>query len=330
MGIPYYPISLKRQSKNPWREAQTLREIYSIIRRTSPHLVHNFTMKPTLYGSLAAQWAGVGAVLNTITGLGTVFVDEKASTQAIRLILRLGLMVALRHNNLHVTLQNPDDRATFLQVISFSPERAYLIRGSGVDVSVYTEQPWDSREFPTFVMASRMMWEKGVGEYVEASRQLRAKGSKARFILAGMPDEDHHNAIPMAQLQQWNDEGVVEWIGHCDDMVGLFRQAHIVILPTYYREGIPKVLIEAAATGRPIITTDMPGCREVVQHQKNGLLIAPQNVEELVKSMQWLADEPAYCQQLGRAGRVLVVENFSLSSVTKQTLAIYQQMGLQP
>ena len=192
-------------------------------------------------------------VVNSITGLGAVFVDQDLKTRVLRGAVKLAYRAALQHPNSRLVFQNMDDQAVFIESKILPGEETLVVKGSGVDTTEFAPQPFAAGD-PVIVMASRMMWEKGVGEYVEAARRLRAQGVPARFLLLGDSDVQHHGMIPRAQLQAWNDEGTVEWLGYRSDMAAVFAEAHVVVLPSYYREGIPKVLIEAAAAGRLIIT----------------------------------------------------------------------------
>ena len=178
---------------------------------------------------------------------------------------------------------------------------------------------------PVVVLAARMLWEKGVGEFVDAARQMREQNIDARFVLAGDSDPGNPSAVPVWQLEQWHDSGVVEWLGACDDMTQIFTEAHVVCLPSY-REGLPKVLIEAAACGLPIVTTDVPGCREVVHHEENGLLVPVRNAAALVAALRRLITSPALRQFLGRRGREIAETEFALEKVVQQSLAIYAEL----
>jgi glycosyltransferase involved in cell wall biosynthesis len=197
-----------------------------------------------------------------------------------------------------------------------------LIRGSGVDMNIFTPRP-EPEGVPVVILAARMLWAKGIGEFVDAARLLREQKVEARFVLVGESDPGNPSAVPVWQLEQWHDSGVVEWWGACSDMPRVFAEAHVVCLPSYYPEGVPKVLIEAAACGRPIVTTDVPGCREVVRHEENGLLVPTRDPVALAAALRRLIMSPALRDFLGRRGREIAVAEFGLERVIAETLAVY-------
>jgi len=244
----------------------------------------------------------------------------------LRPVIR-GMFKVLLNNRRTVTiLQNPDDAEALCGRGTVDRSRIRLIRGSGVDTDVYEARP-EPAEIPVVLLASRMLWDKGIGEFVEAAGILRSEGVVARFLLAGDGDEENPGSIPADQLSAWQRQGNVEWWGRCDDMPAVFSKVHIVCLPTTYGEGVPKVLIEAASCGRPIVATDVPGCREIVQNGKNGILIPGKSIEALVVALRDLIKSPEMRNQMGAAGRNLVKEQFSLQKVIGETLAIYEEVG---
>ena len=327
-GIDLVPLALVRRRMNPLGEAGTVAALARLYRRLRPELAHHVTIKPVLYGGLAARAAGVPAVVAAVPGRGTVFTRQGRAAAVLRAGVRQAYRRALAHPNGQVIFQNPDDLAYFVDTGLLGAERAVLIRGSGVDPAEFYPAPPAARSGePALVLfAARMLWDKGVAGYVEAARRLRAEGVQARFVLCGEPDAGNPGAVPVAQLQAWHAEGAVEWLGRRDDMPALLRQAQVVCLPSAYGEGVPKILIEAAASGVAIVTTDTPGCREIVQHGHNGLLVPPKDTPALVAALAALLADPARCAQFGAAGRARVLAQFALPQVVAQTLALYARL----
>jgi len=309
------------------RELQLLASLVRLFRRERPTLMHGFTIKCAVYGSLAAQLAGVPARVNAVAGLGYVFASNDRKARCLRPMVRAMLRLALRGRRTRLILQNPDDRAMFQQAGLIGSDRIDLIPGSGVDCARFTPGGDSApRPRPCVLLAARLLWDKGVAEYVEAARLLRAAGRDVRFLLAGMPDPGNPAAVPESTLRQWVDEGLVEWLGHVDDTSELFRSVDVVALPSYYREGLPKSLIEAAACARALVTTDMPGCREVVTNERDGLLIPPHDAAALAHAIARLVDAPGLAARLGAAARAKALANFDERLVIERTLAVYRQL----
>ena len=323
-GLRFHAIPLHRSSTRVWKELRSFQALESLYRRLQPDLVHHVTIKPVLYGGVAARLAKVPAVVYAVPGLGHVFVQTGLRAKLLRSVVKRVYRFVFAHPHAKVIFQNPDDQALLERAQLVSAADSVLIRGSGVDMNVFTPAP-EPPGVPVVVLAARMLWSKGVGEFVDAARQLREQKIEARLVLAGDSDPGNPSAVPVWQLEQWHDSGVVEWWGACDDMARVLAEAHIVCLPSY-REGLPKVLIEAAASGRPIVTTDVPGCREVVRHEENGLLVPVRNAAALAAALRRLILSPALRQFLGQRGREIAVAEFGLEKVIQQTLAIYKEL----
>ncbi len=322
-GIEQLTIPLVAGSTNPWRELQAFLALWRLFRRQRPDIVHNFTIKPVLYGGLAARLAGVPAVVSTVTGLGHVFVAKGWKASLLRRLVEIGYRVVFAPARARVIFQNSDDQAQFQRNRLVAKEKCLLIKGSGVDTAEFTPRP-EAEGPPLVVLAARMLWDKGVGEFVEAAKQLREAGVEARFALVGDTDpQSPAAAVPKEQLAAWQASGAVEWWGYRDDMRAVLAQAHIACLPSYYGEGVPKFLIEAAASGRSIATTDWPGCREIVRHEENGLLVPVRDAAKLAQALRRLIEDPALRQRLGACGRRLAEGEFSDSQVIGGTLAVY-------
>lgn len=320
-GARVLPLRMRRESFGPLAQALAVLELARIYRRERPDLVHHVAVKPVVLGSLAAWATGVPAVVNAVAGLGFVG-GSSGRARALRPVIDVLFRFLFNRKNSCLILQNPDDWRQLEKRIVRDPARMRLIRGAGVDLQVFQPRPFP--EGPVVVvMASRMLWDKGVAEFVDAARRLRAV-TGARFVLVGESDAANPRAVSPAQLAAWSDEGAVEWWGRRDDMPATFAGSHIVCLPSY-REGIPKVLLEAAASGRPIVTTDAPGCREVVRHEDNGLLVPPRDVEALAGALRSLIADPGLRGRMGGRGRQIAETEFGVAAVAQQTLAVYRE-----
>ncbi len=319
-GIRIVELELDRGGINPLRDAVTLSRLVRLYRKETPDIVHHVAIKPVVYGSLAARRAAVPHVVNAIAGLGSVFTSTSISGQILAAGVRRALRYVLRGTT--VIVQNRDD-ADALGIVDAGGLE--LVRGSGVDCTVFTAGPLPT-DPPVVMLAARMLVDKGVGEFVEAARRLREQGRAARFVLVGAPDPDNRRSIPARTLERWRSAPGIEWWGHRDDMPSVLSQASIVCLPSY-REGLPKVLIEAAASGRPIITTDVPGCREVVRDGFNGLLVPARDPAALASAIGRLLDEANTCRLMGARSRRIAREEFDEARIIDQTLAIYRRLA---
>lgn len=324
-GFRFHPLRIARSSARVDRELATLRALLRLYRAVRPDLVHHVTIKPVLYGGIAARVARVPAVVSAVPGLGYVFVAGDRGAALMRALARSAYRIALGHPNTAVIFQNPDDRDLFLRAGLVDATRAALIRGSGVDLDAFRPAPEPDGD-ALVVLASRMLWAKGVGEFVEAARRLRGEGVRARFALVGDSDPGNPTAVPRERLEAWADARVIEWWGHRTDMPGVLARSHIVCLPTAYGEGVPKVLIEAAACGRAIVTTDSPGCREIVHHEENGLLVPPRDPVALAAALRALIEAPDRRRAMGERGRRIAEEGFALRHVVDATLSIYHRL----
>ena len=333
LGFRWEALPMDRKSLNPLQELRLLVYLCQLYRREQPGLVHHFTIKCVVYGSIAALVARVPARVNAVAGMGYVFTNQALKARLLRPVVRGLMRLVLNGRGARLILQNNDDMAAFAKAGLARPELTRLVMGSGVDLTRFTPPASSVLQTqagygvqPTrVVLAARLLWDKGIAEYAEAARQLRAKGLPIRFLLAGAPDPGNPAAIPQATLDGWQAEGLIELLGQVSDMAALFATADIVVLPSY-REGLPKSLIEAAACALPLVTTNVPGCREVVTHEVDGLLVPVKDAQALASAIERLHKDPVWARQLGLAARARALREFDEKIVIRKTLAVYGEL----
>jgi glycosyltransferase involved in cell wall biosynthesis len=324
-GIRLIPFDLSRRGMNLASELAVLARLIALYRKERPDIVHQVAMKPVIYGSLAARLSGVSpGIVNALAGLGYIFTSDQLKARLLRPVIGCAFRGILGNRGSRLILQNHDDCAKFISKHFVGEERLRLIRGSGVDTTAFSQTP-EPRGIPVVMLPSRMLWDKGVKEFVEAAGQLKKRGIGARFVLVGDTDPHNPSAIPTEQLKAWQTAGTVEWWGRCDDMPAVLEQTHIVCLPSY-REGLPKALLEAASCGRPIVTTDTAGCREVVRNGENGLLVPVRSTAELTDALQLLIEKPELRKKMGTKGREIVVSEFGVEKVIAKTISVYREL----
>ncbi len=327
LGLHWEPLPMDRRSLNPLRELLLLRYLRQLFRHERPVLVHSFTIKCAVYGSLAARLARVPARVNAVAGMGYVFTSDAPKARALRPLVRVLLRWALGGRGARLILQNPDDVTLFEQTGLVDTKQVRLILGSGVDCTRFVPQggAGNASAVPRVLVVARLLWDKGLAEFVEAARTLRAQGRTVTFLLAGTPDAGNPAAVPEETLRGWLREGVIEWLGHVDDMPALLASVDMVVLPSY-REGLPKSLIEAAACGLPLVTTDVPGCREVVIDGVDGLLVPVRDAVALAAAITRLLDDQTLAARLGVAARAKALSDFDERIVIERTLAVYHEL----
>uniref|UniRef100_A0A832H3Q2 Glycosyltransferase family 1 protein n=1 Tax=Oscillatoriales cyanobacterium SpSt-402 TaxID=2282168 RepID=A0A832H3Q2_9CYAN len=326
MGFPFHPVTIKRGQVNLTEEVAALYSLYSLYRFLRPDLVYHATIKPVIYGGIISRLTGVPAAINAVTGLGHTFLSSGKRALLLKQLVKLAYRSALGHHNSRVIFQNPDDYRLFVDTGIVEQKRASVIYGSGVNINEFGYSPESDSQPPVVLLASRMLWSKGVGEFVEASAKLQGEGIKARFVLVGDSDPGNPETISRQQLQTWHHSGLVEWWGWRRDMPNVFRQSAVFCLPSFYPEGIPKVLLEAASSGRPIITTATPGCREVVRDNENGLLIPPHDVGALANAIQKLLEDPELRQEMGSRSREIAEREFREEVVTETIVDLCRRL----
>lgn len=323
LGFDFFPLRLRRNSMHPVRELLSIADLALLYRRTAPDLVHHVALKPVVYGSLAAKIARVPAFVNAITGLGYAFVDQGSNRALLRRGILLACAVALHTKHSGVIFQNPDDRELFIKNGLVSEAQSHIILGSGVDSTLF--HPTDEPSGPVVILLpARMIWDKGVGELVQATRILMTRNLEFKVLLAGKIDHCNPASLEESQLRAWEAEGLISWLGHVEDMFSLYAKCHIVCLPSHYREGVPLSLIEAASCGRPIVSTDTVGCREIVKHNFNGILVPPKDPSALAEALQQMILDSSHRREMGRNGRDMVLKNFDKEVIVRQTLDVYR------
>lgn len=325
-GLGLTPISFDRSGTNPLTDLGTLLALRRIYLDERPDIVHHIALKPILYGSMAARSCGVPAIVNAPVGLGHLFTSESRSTLLLRTGAQMALKGLLNTKDSRVVFENNEDRDYALRAGMAREADCVVIPGAGVNTETFDYFP-EPAEPPIITLVARMLWYKGVGDFVAAARLLRTAGIKAKFQIAGSPDPGNPASISIAQLQAWHDEGAVEWLGHCDDVAGLLKASHIYCLPTYYREGLPKSILEALASGRAVVTCDIVGCREAIQHERTGLLVPPRDPAALCESLMRLIVDGDLRRQLGAAGRARAVAEYSSQRIIEDTLALYRTIA---
>lgn len=318
--ILLHRVPLERGGLSALADLRYVMRVVGIMRSVKPDIVHNVTIKPVLYGTLAARAVGVRGIVNALSGLGYSFAHK--SRWLLSMLLRSAFRVAFRCARVSVILQNSDDLHLLTSLGIVSAQQAVLIRGSGVDLGEYSACPEELSREPIVVLPARLLRDKGILEYAEASALLAARGCRVRCVIAGPLDDSNPAALTLAEVHDLLARYPIDWLGNIKDVAGLYQRANIVCLPSY-REGLPKALLEACAAARAIVTTDVPGCREVVAHDVNGLLVPVRDAKALADALQSLIVDPERRARLGMAGRKRAEEEFALGLVIAQTLALY-------
>lgn len=324
MGVEFEPVAISPRGTSPLADLRLLRDYARLLRQIRPAAFLGFTAKPNIYGSIAARVARVPAI-NNISGLGTVFASRSWLTPLVSNLYRVALSRSAK-----VFFQNRDDRALFERMGLVRAGWSELLPGSGVDLSHFapSRDPREDHVF-TFLLAARLLWQKGIGEFVEAARRLRKERPDVRFQILGIAEPESAAAVSFGQLRQWQDEGVIDYLGSTADVRPAYAGADCVVLPSHYREGVPRVLLEASAMAVPVITTDMPGCREALDDGVTGYLCEPRSVESLTDAMRRMIDLPAAARvTMGAAARSKMEGEFDETFVHRKYLDALRQLGL--
>lgn len=327
-GIRWIPLKMARRSINPLSELPVLFHLANIVRREAPNLIHNFTIKSVVYGAAAARWAKTPAIVSSFDGLGYVFSSRDLRARMLAPAVGGLIRLACSGKNNRSILQNKGDQELLVNRRLIDAANVRLLPGGvGVDTKAFQLRGKVSvGKKPTIVFASRLLREKGIAEFVMAAKQLSAAGVEANFIVAGTPDPGNPGSVTAAELAEWKSWGILDFVGHCDDMPNLLQRTDIVVLVTAYGEGAPRILMEAAASGVPVIASDHPACREVVADGETGLLVASRDVEALATAMQRLLKDTELRAKMGRNARIKMETEFDERIVIDRTLGVYREI----
>ena len=323
-GVRFHSLKMDRKGKNPFKDLLLVWKLFRIYKNEHPDIVHHFTIKPVIYGSFAARLLPDISVVNAVTGLGYVFKRKGIMQKIVEILYRM----ALTGKN-YAIFQNPENLTYFVKNRLIRKERAWLIRGSGVDIQrfapVATEEAVPSYRL-IFLMASRMLWDKGVKEFVGAAKVVKERFPEAVFWLVGGVDDGNPSSVPEKWLREQAEGKIIKWWNHQDNILPFIQKADVVVLPTSYPEGVPKILLEGAAMAKPIIATDIPGCREIVTDGENGLLIPVKDVKKLAEAMNFMIENPGKRLEMGKTGREKAIQEFSDEIVIKKTIEVYDKI----
>ncbi|MYD09978.1 MAG: glycosyltransferase family 4 protein [Chloroflexi bacterium] len=322
-GLPFHPLPLSQHGLNPLRELRSIIALQRLYASLKPDLLHHVSIKPVIYGGIAAKLSRRRAVVQAMSGLGYLHVSQERRAKLLERLSRPAFRLALSGAGARMIFQNPDDRQVFVDRGLIAASKTVVIRGSGVDEREFAPQLEDTTSMPVALFAGRLLWQKGIGDFVEVARRLQGR---ARFRVVGYEERTSPSNVPAAQLQAWHDAEIIEWIGQSDNMAQDYSECNIVCLPSTYGEGVPKTLIEAAACGRACVTTDTPGCREIVRHEVNGLLVPANDLDALTAAVSRLIDNPELRQRYGAKGREIALQGFTARQVAGETIALYRSL----
>lgn len=324
-GFRLIPIKLNRRGKNPLKELSIILKLIKILKNEKPDIIHNVALKPIIYGSIAALFSAKSYVVNAFAGMGYIFTGNDLRHTALKKFFLAFYKLAFLRDKTFGLFQNSEDQNFLFENNIISAEKSFLIKGSGVNLQKFSFKKEPEDNFIKLVMASRMLWDKGVGELVEASKILNKKNIKFKTILVGLPDLHNPESIDEEILNVWDKYSYIEYLGFRNDVSDIISKSNIVALPSY-REGLPKFLLEGAACSRAIVTTDVPGCRDVVSNNVNGFLVQPKNVAQLADALEQLINDKKLRQKFGKAGRKIVENKFSEEIVIEKTMNLYESL----
>ena len=322
IGANVIDCPIYRTGKNPVIDIGSIFTLFRILAKTKPDFFLGYTIKPVIYGSIAAYLAGIPSVFSMVTGLGRLFNGNLREKSILHKSILLLYRFAISHNN-GIIFQNSEDEFLFKKLgLTQADKKTTVVNGSGINLDSFNKKPVS--DDISFLLAARLIEEKGIRYYYNAAKQLKQRYPQTKFLVAGWIDGSE-TSISSVEFNQWVEEGIIEYLGHVDDIRPALEKAAVFVLPTFYREGVPRSLLEALATGRPIITTDAPGCRSTVIPHTNGILVRPQNEQDLVSAMQYFIENPQLVKEMGNASRKLAEEKFNVHTINRKICAF---MGL--
>jgi len=329
LGITLHPLVIGDGKTSLFKFIRSFLQILSVLKIVKPNLVHLVTIKPVLLGGIASRLMKVDAVVAAISGLGSAFSTNGVKASIRRWLIGAIYKQALKHKNLKVIFQNENDKAILKKLTGLDKKKTHMIPGSGVNLEQFNFEPIVDEDIK-FIFAGRLLYEKGVGEFVEAAKCIQAENlsnkQTIKFIVVGAPYPNNPSSVKKEEINEWVNSGVIEYWGERQDMPEVIKQAHAMVLPSYYGEGLPKVLIEAAASGRAIITTDHPGCRDAIINNVSGILVKTRDSDDLSNAMRKLIKEPEVAKKMGSNGRKLAEQKFAIEKVTSEHLKIYSDL----
>ena len=324
IGIDSFHTPIQRGGTHLLKDLKSLYSIWSLFLKVRPDIVHLVTIKPYLYGGVIARLSSISCVVSAVSGLGSVFIHKDSRSRFLRLLLYPIYRFAFNHSNQRVIVQNEDDAKVLVKLGVLNPQKVRLIKGSGAKLEEFTKLD-EPGGIPVVCFAGRFLYDKGIYDFVAAARLLKKRGVQARFCLAGDLDIKNPTGLNIKDLNSLREDENIEVLGFKKNIATLYAKSHIICLPSY-REGLPKSLIEAAAASRAIVTSDVPGCRDVIIPNKTGLLVPVKNPEKLADALQWLIEHPQERIAMGKAGRQLAEKEFRIEKIIKNHTDIYQEL----
>ncbi len=326
LGMTHHAIPMTRSGKHPLQELGTLLALVRLFRRVRPDVVHLVTIKPVLYGGIAARLARVPGMVAAISGLGFVFLSDTLKMRLVRSVVARLYRIALGHPNSRVIFQNANDRDLLKSLGAVRDGQVVMIRGAGVDLDAYRALPEPAAPPVVVTMVARLLRDKGVQEFVQAAGMLRQRGVPVTMQLVGGVDAGNPASATQDEVEAWQRDGAVQALGERSDVPELYAASHIAVLPSY-REGLPKSLIEAAACARAVVTTDVPGCRDAIEPGETGLLVPVRDAQALADAIARLAEDATLRQAMGKAGRALAEREFNIDQVARIHVALYDTLS---
>lgn len=323
-GFTLIPLEIDRGGLNLFREIKTLFKLRNIIRQVAPDIIHNIALKPVLYGGIVTFFSSIKSV-NLIAGLGAIFASKNIKARVLKPIVKLILQGLFSKSSCRIIVQNSVDKKVLIEQLAINNKKVVLIKGSGIDIKQFSPSAEPEGKI-SIALVSRLLWDKGIREFVSAVKYLKQeKGLDFSAHLIGAPDSENLASVNQQQLDEWHQSGMVNCLGHTENIAEVWRNNHIAVLPSY-REGLPKSLLEAAACGRPIVTTDTAGCNEIVKQGVNGLLVPIRNDQALAEAIEKLIVDKALRTKMGLKGREMVENEFSDQMIIEQTLQVYREL----